>query len=214
MRAATWLCAAFVAAACVGGQLAATPAMADQEADGKSCFSGDDNAASARVGACTRFIDSATRDLAGAYNWRGEAHRLLKEYDLAIADFARAIEFNPQSVYPYANRAEVYRLQGRYDLVIRDTTEAIRIDPGLNASYAIRGMAYEKTGDLDRARADFNKALSLPVKGNDGQWAQDVARNRLQAIGTSGENSPGNNPASNPGSNPGSDSGRNTLMNR
>jgi len=178
--------AALLAAAVIAGQIAPTPARADQKSDVDACFSGNDARATERIPACTRVIESgkvSQHDLAGAYNWRGEAYRILKQYELALADYSRSIELNPQSVYPFANRAEVYRLQGKYDLVIADTTQAIRVDPMLNASYAIRGMAYEKIGDKDHARADFNKALSLPVKGNDGAWAQDIARSHLKDMG-------------------------------
>jgi tetratricopeptide (TPR) repeat protein len=178
--------AALLAAAVVAGQLASTPARADQKSDIDACFSGNDARATERISACTRIIESgklSEHDLAGAYNWRGEAYRILKQYELALADYGRSIEINPQSVYPFANRAEVYRLQGKFDLVIADTTQAIRVDPMLNASYAIRGMAYEKSGDTTHARADFNKALALPVKGNDGAWAQDIARNHLKDLG-------------------------------
>jgi tetratricopeptide (TPR) repeat protein len=231
-----------LAAALAAGHFMSTPAFADNQSDVTACFSGSDTQAAARITACTRVIESGKvnqRDLAGAYNWRGESYRLLKQYDLALADYARSIQINPDSVYPYANRAEVYRMQGKYDLVVADATEAIRIDPALNASYTIRGMAYEKLNDLDHARADFNKALELPIKGNDGKWAQDVARNHLQSIGggnggganNAGTNNPGastsnpgqtrggglmnddsNNSAQNPGG--GTTSGGNILMNR
>ncbi len=177
--------AALLAAALLAGPITSTPALADHQSDVDACFSGDDSRATERVAACTRIIESGKlnkQDLAGAYNWRGEAYRILKRDELALADYARSMEINPQSVYPYANRAEVYRTQGKYDLVIADTTQAIRIDPDLNASYAIRGMAYEKMGDKEHARADFNKALALPVKGNDGPWAQDVARSHLKNL--------------------------------
>jgi tetratricopeptide (TPR) repeat protein len=225
MRAAKFLhVAALLGVALLAGQLASTPAFADHQGDVKDCFSGDDSRTGERIKACTRIIESGNlnkRDLAGAYNWRAEAYRLQKQYELALADYARSIEINPDSVYPFANRAEVYRMQGKYDLVIADTTQAIRIDPMLNASYAIRGMAYEKTNDLDRARADFNKALSLPPKGNDGPWAQDIARNHLQSIGggtNSGQNAGGGimNDNSNSGQNAGggTTSGGNILMNR
>jgi tetratricopeptide (TPR) repeat protein len=201
MRVAKFLHVATVlAAALVAGKFVSTPAFADHKSDVSDCFSGDDSRAADRIKACTRIIESGQlnkKDLAGAYNWRGEAYRIQKQYDLALADYARSIEINPESVYPYANRAEVYRMQGKFDLVVADATQAIKIDPMLNASYAIRGMAYEKMGDMEHARADFNKALSLPVKGNDGPWAQDIARNHLQSIG--GGDNPGAN--SNPGAN-------------
>jgi tetratricopeptide (TPR) repeat protein len=202
-----------LAAALLAGQSASTPAFADQQGDVKDCFSGNDARADERIAACTRIIESgklSQRDLAGAYNWRGEAYRIRKQYELALADYARSIEINPDSVFPFANRAEVYRMQEKYDLVIADTTQAIRIDPALNASYAIRGMAYEKMNDLDHARADFDKALELPIKGNDGQWAQNIARNHLQSIG-GGANAGG---ANNAGTNNAGANGNNASQNR
>ena len=166
-----------------------TPSTADKGGGNKSdidlCFSGDDNKAPERVRSCTRVIEGgklSQRDLASAYNWRGEAHRILEQYEVALADYARSIELNPNSVYAFTNRAEVYRLQEKYELVIEEATHAISIDPAMNASWAIRGMAYEKLGDIEKARADFNKALSLPPKGADGPWGQDIARNHLKNL--------------------------------
>ena len=66
--------------------------------------------------------------------------------------------------------------------MIADATQAIRLDPALNASWTIRGMAYKEIGALNKAREDFNHALAIPVKGNDGNWAQDVARMQLKAL--------------------------------
>jgi tetratricopeptide (TPR) repeat protein len=162
------------------------PAAADYASDYKSCFSfgvpGEQ-----RVAICTRVINSGRlkgHELAGAYNWRGEGFRLWEKYDKALADFGRAIEIEPQSVYPYTNRAEVHRVMGNYDEVIADATQAIRLDPALNASYTVRGLAYEKIGAVEKARGDFNKALDIPKKGNDAGWAQDVARDHLKGLDT------------------------------
>jgi tetratricopeptide (TPR) repeat protein len=170
--------------AILGGLLGAVPAAADYASDYKTCFSfgipGEQ-----RVAICTRVINSGRlkgRELAGAYNWRGEGFRLWEKYDKALADFGRAIEIEPQSVYPYTNRAEVNRVMGNYDEVIADATQAIRIDPALNASYTVRGLAYEKIGAVEKARGDFNKALDIPKKGNDAGWAQDVARDHLKGL--------------------------------
>jgi tetratricopeptide (TPR) repeat protein len=174
--------AAVLAAAFIAGQIAVRPALADHDGDRKICSLYDDHKLSERIDACTRVIKSGRvsgGNLARSYNLRGEAYRLNEQYELALADYARSIAIKPAAEY-FANRAEVHRLQGRYDLVVDDATQAIGLDPTLNASYTIRGMAYEKIDDKARARADFNKALELPVKGNDGEWAQDLARKHLK----------------------------------
>jgi len=162
-----------------------SPVAADHPGDVKLCFSSasDESGASKRVPVCTRIINSGRlnkADLSGAYNWRGEAHRILHQNDDALADFAKSIESDPQSVYPHTNRAELYRNMGKYDLAIADATEAIRLDPAKSASYTVSGLAYEKIGDMAKARADFNAALSMPIKGFDGAGAQQVARTHLE----------------------------------
>src|ERR1700761_9203212 len=96
--------AALLASAVIAGQLTSTPGFADRRSDVDDCFSGDDSRSADRIKSCTRIIESGQlnkKDLAGAYNWRGEAYRIQKQYELALADYARSIEVNPASVYPY-----------------------------------------------------------------------------------------------------------------
>jgi tetratricopeptide (TPR) repeat protein len=174
-----------LAAAVFAGIIAITPAAADFEGDRNLCHTFDMDKTAAKIAACSRIINTGRlngRNLAIAYQDRAEGHRLAKEYDRALDDFNRAIKIDSGMAYPYLNRAEVWRLKGDYDQVIADATQAIRLDPALNASWTIRGMAYKEIGALNKAREDFNHALSIPVKGNDGNWAQDLARNQLKAL--------------------------------
>jgi tetratricopeptide (TPR) repeat protein len=188
---------AALAAAVFAATIAVAPAAAESDRDLCHTFDTDRNAA--KIAACTRVINTGRLkgwDLAIAYQDRAEGYRLSKDYDHALEDYARAIKIDSQIAYPYLNRAEVWRLKGDYDQVIADATQAIRLDPALNASWAIRGMAYKEIGAIKKAREDFNHALSIPVKGNDGNWAQDVARTKLKELdddagGNSGGNSGG-----------------------
>jgi lipoprotein NlpI len=170
--------AVVLAVAVILSQLTMRPAAADYAGDVSRCFSEGDSKWTERAAACTQVIKSGRanrKDLSGAYNWRGECFRILHQYDRALEDYARAIEIDPQSVYPYTNRAEVHRLQGNYGNVVADAARAIQLDPGMNATYTIRALAYEKLGNSAAARADYNKALALPSKGGDGPWAKAVA---------------------------------------
>ena len=176
---------AVFAAVAFAGAVAAGPAAADFASDRDLCHTFDADKTVQKIAACTRVINTGRlsgRNLAIAYQDRAEGYRLSKEYDRALADFDRAIKIDSQIAYPYLNRAEVWRLKGDYDQVIADATQAIRLDPALNASWTIRGMAYKEIGALNKAREDFNHALAIPVKGNDGNWAQDVARMQLKAL--------------------------------
>jgi tetratricopeptide (TPR) repeat protein len=179
------LAGALLAAAVLGGTIGVVPAAADFASDNSLCHTFDSDKAAQKIAACTRVINTGRlsgRNLAIAYQDRAEGYRLSKEYDRALEDFNRAIKIDSGMAYPFLNRAEVWRLKGDYDQVIADATQAIRLDPALNASWTIRGMAYKEIGALNKAREDFNHALSIPVKGNDGNWAQDVARARLKEL--------------------------------
>jgi tetratricopeptide (TPR) repeat protein len=174
---------AVVAAALFACTVAVTPAKAESDSD--LCHTFDTSKIPEKIAACTRILNSGRlrgRNLAIAYNDRAEGYRIAKELDKALADFGRSIKTDPQLAYAYLNRAEVWRLKEDYDQVIADATQAIRLDPALNASWTIRGMAYQKIGADAKARDDFNRALSMAIKGNDGQWAQDVARTHLKEL--------------------------------
>src|SRR5262249_13865389 len=53
------------------------------------------------------------------------------------------------------------------------------------AAYTNRALAYERKGDRDRARTEFEAALAVPQKYNNGKWAHDTARERLAALAPS-----------------------------
>ena len=86
----------------------------------------------------------------------------------------------------YDNRAIELRQQGEFDRAIADYTAAIRIDAELTGAYAGRGLAYEGKADAENAKVDYRKALTLAQKYDDGAWAHETARGRLQALGELG----------------------------
>jgi tetratricopeptide (TPR) repeat protein len=110
-----------------------------------------------------------------------------QEGEAAIAACTRAIQSGrftgPQLASIYDNRAIELRQQGDFDRAINDYTAAIRIDAELTGAYTGRGLAYEGKAEAERAKADYRKALALAQKYDDGQWAHDTARGRLQALG-------------------------------
>jgi tetratricopeptide (TPR) repeat protein len=83
----------------------------------------------------------------------------------------------------YDNRAIELRQQGDFDRAIADYTAAIRIDAELTGAYTGRGLAYEGKAEAEKARADYLKALTLAQKYDDGVWAHETARGRLEALG-------------------------------
>jgi tetratricopeptide (TPR) repeat protein len=105
----------------------------------------------------------------------------------AIAACTRAINsgrFSGEELATiYDNRAVELRQRGNYDRAIADYTEALRINGELTGAYTGRGLAYEGKAQVAKAEADYRKALTLTQKYEDGQWAQNMARQRLAAMG-------------------------------
>lgn len=85
----------------------------------------------------------------------------LKHYYLAIQDFDKAIELNPDYTTAYNNRGFAYYKLGKYDLAIQDFDTVIELDPDYTTAYINRGAAYRRLKQYDLAIQDFDKAIQL-----------------------------------------------------
>jgi tetratricopeptide (TPR) repeat protein len=83
------------------------------------------------------------------------------KFDVAIAEFDKAITINRNLVEAYFYKGNAYSEKGDYDRAIVDYTQAIRLDPNKASAYYNRGVAYFYKGDYDRAIADYNQAIRL-----------------------------------------------------
>ncbi|TGT70749.1 tetratricopeptide repeat protein [bacterium M00.F.Ca.ET.159.01.1.1] len=100
--------------------------------------------------------------MAIAYNDRGFAWSNKSNYDLAIADYDRAIELDAKSIKSYQNRAFAWVEKGQYDRAIADYGEAVQLDPKDARTYAGRGVLYlYSTGQLTKAQVDLAQAAAL-----------------------------------------------------
>lgn len=73
--------------------------------------------------------------LASAYATRATTYLHKGQYDLAIGDFSKAIELDPDDTWAYNDRAAAYIGKGQYDLAITDCTKAIELDPNFAKAY-------------------------------------------------------------------------------
>lgn len=95
-----------------------------------------------------------------AYNDRGRKHRREKQYDLAIADFTKAIELDPDFGAAYFNRGfTLFKKNRQYEKIIADNTKAIELGYELELSYNNRGYARLLSGDCVGAIEDFTRSL-------------------------------------------------------
>jgi protein O-mannosyl-transferase len=98
------------------------------------------------------------------YANRGIAYTNLREWELAISDFSKAISVDPKSAAVYADRGFVYGMTGQPEEAIADFTTALKIDPVNSKALQNRGVAYVNTGQDDKAIADFQKTIQIEPK--------------------------------------------------
>ena len=89
------------------------------------------------------------------------------EYEMAIGDFTKAIELDPEDADKYIKRAEARANSGKTGKAILDYTKAISLMPkyryehGFAGVYSARGGLYLEGGDYDRAILDFTEAIRI-----------------------------------------------------
>ena len=95
---------------------------------------------------------------------RGEAYRLQRDYDKAMADEETAIRLDPKLSQGYLNRGAIYAARGDYKRAIEDQTAAIALDAYSVPALLNRGEAYRMSGDLPHALDDQNEVIHLTPK--------------------------------------------------
>ncbi len=98
---------------------------------------------------------------------RGIAYGKKGEYDKAIADFTKALELEPNTIFAYRNRGLAYLYKYDHGKAIEDFTKILdeQHDDDYEAAgaYLLRGFAYILKRDHDKAIADYTKALELKL---------------------------------------------------
>ena len=95
------------------------------------------------------------------YNNRGIDYGEKGEYDLAIKDFTKAIELNPEFAEAYNNLGNVYDDKGDFDKAIVNFNTAIKFKSDFVDAYVNRGVAYGKRDEFNKAINDFTTAIDL-----------------------------------------------------
>ncbi|MEM8677977.1 MAG: tetratricopeptide repeat protein [Planctomycetota bacterium] len=85
---------------------------------------------------------------------RGRAYFALDELDMAMADFAQAIELDPENPEPLYFRSMVYREQGKTDLAFSDRDRALSRDPKYQTAYDFEPSNFIDPIDLEPGKAD------------------------------------------------------------
>ncbi|MFA5857630.1 MAG: tetratricopeptide repeat protein [Elusimicrobiota bacterium] len=100
-------------------------------------------------------------ETANAYNHRGIAYSVEKEYEKALKDFDKATKLDPGYADAYYNRGLMYYETAKYENAIKDFTIAIKFKPGMSVAYKNRGNCYFKIGHYSSAITEYTKAIQL-----------------------------------------------------
>jgi tetratricopeptide (TPR) repeat protein len=126
----------------------------------------------AAIAKFTEAIKIGSQSDAVAYNNRGMAHGAKQEYSLAIEDYEKALEINPEYAKAYSNLGIAYCLISEYNDAIKNLTKSIERLPKesernsdnektlLNSLY-YRGVSYKNTHKFYFAKKDFEKILDI-----------------------------------------------------
>jgi tetratricopeptide (TPR) repeat protein len=105
------------------------------------------------------------------------------QYDLAVADFTRAIELEPHVWRHHQHRGEAQLGIENHQQAILDATQAIillteadELGPEHWATYAVRSMAYYSLKEYERTIADATEALRLAESAPDDRKVADLQR--------------------------------------
>jgi tetratricopeptide (TPR) repeat protein/S1-C subfamily serine protease len=111
------------------------------------------------LAAITQAITLAPRAL--WYLNRGILYHNQQKYNLALADYTKAIELNPNYAKAYNNRGTLYDDQQKYELALADYNQAIELNRNNAQAYYNRGNLYYELQKYDLALSDYNKAIDI-----------------------------------------------------
>lgn len=94
-----------------------------------------------------------------AHLHRGIEHRRTGQFDLAIAEYNRALAINPNLAAAYNARSWAYFKHGRAADGLADAEKALKLNPDDPSSLDTRGHILEALGRKQEAITDFRRAL-------------------------------------------------------
>ena len=137
------------------------PALAD---DLQTCRDRQAEDKTARLEACEKVIaagQASNKDVTNAYAVRGQALRLKRNYDKAIAAFDAAHAADPGDAGILNARGFAYEAKGDDEHAMADYNLALQMRPNFGFAVYNRGTLYLRKGALQSALDDFNAAVKF-----------------------------------------------------
>jgi tetratricopeptide (TPR) repeat protein len=139
----------------------------------------EQSTAEAAIGACSEFVRLHPDD-ADAYLDRGGVFLSKMRLDEAVADFTRAHELDPSSLWPLADRGIAYAWKNDRARADQDFEDVRKIDPANPILLHGQAILSMNSGDLETAIDALTKALQ--VNPRDG-WALQTRADAYQQAG-------------------------------
>ena len=96
---------------------------------------------------------------AEAYYQRGNVRDELGECELALGDYAQALDLRPDYIQAFYNKGVVLARVGRHRDAIAEFDRVISRRPTLSNAYLNRGASLDELGEHDQAIADYTAAI-------------------------------------------------------
>ncbi len=97
----------------------------------------------------------------------------VQHLELAVADYGKAIELDPQYAKAYNNRGNAYATLGEEESALEDYSKALELDRNLHLVYFNRGLLHYRVGDHEQAIADLEMYLQLVPDAEDRGQVED-----------------------------------------
>ncbi len=91
----------------------------------------------------------------------GKLYYELDKFNLALAEFNRALFLDPYNSEVYFNRANLYVDLNNNNIAISDYSNSILLDPSNMQAYMARGFVYAQQEKYEQAIKDFSVAIEL-----------------------------------------------------
>jgi tetratricopeptide (TPR) repeat protein len=143
------------------------------------CAHGDP---AARIAGCTALIQSGTEtkaDLFADFYSRGIAYAGDGQFDLALADYDRAVDLQPADPAIRATRCWARALMNQEEGALADCNESLRLRPNSAVALDSRGVVDLKMKNYPTAIADYDAALRLQPKLASSLYGRGLAKRAI-----------------------------------
>jgi tetratricopeptide (TPR) repeat protein len=113
-----------------------------------------------------------------AFNNRGMAYVLQRDYQSAQPDFDRALELRPDKIAPRVSRCALRVILGNLEGALADCNVVLGIQKHNPLALENRGLVYLKLNDLDAAISDYGASLAINPKMEGSLYGRGLAEFR------------------------------------